>query len=168
MSLALTALEGAVRAVGEALAADRCWLYGRDPAARCGIALVRWRRDDAVTDLPPELRDWQPEAPGLARTDPLFGRALAGEPLDLVDDISAADVDQELERALGHTAFAHLNLHHGGELWGVLQPGMTGGPRAWTARERDALLALRPGLAPLVAAAVQSGWRSRSSHHSSP
>jgi GAF domain-containing protein len=168
VDLALAALEGAVRAVGEALAADRCWLYGRDPETRCGTALTLWRRDATVTGLPPELRTWRPEAPDLPRTDPLFGRALAGEPLDLVDDTSTTDVDAVLERALGHRAFAHLNLHHGGELWGVLQPGMSDGPRAWTGPERDALLALRPALAPLVAAAVQSGWSSRSSHHSSP
>jgi GAF domain-containing protein len=146
---------GAVRAVGEALAADRCWLYARDPATARGIALACWRRDDSVTGLPPELSDWQPEAPDLFRTDPLFGRALAGEPLDLIDDVRTADVNRELEQALGHTAFAHLNLHHAGELWGVLQPGMTTGPRAWTPAERDALLALRPALARLVAALIR-------------
>jgi GAF domain-containing protein len=143
-----------VEAVGEALGADRCWLYARDPATRRGIALACWRRDAGVTGLPPELSEWQPEAPDLPRTDPLFGRALAGELLDLIDDVRTANVNRELERALGHTAFAHLNLQHDGELWGVLQPGMTTGPRAWTEAERDTLLALRPALARRLAALI--------------
>jgi hypothetical protein len=34
---------------------------------------------------------------------------------------------------------------------------MTAAPRAWTAAERDAVLALRPALAALVAAALEEG-----------
>ena len=151
-ALALDAVAGAVRGVGRALGADRCWLYARDPATRTGIALVRWLRADDVPDVPPDLCAWTVEADDLAATDPLFGRALAGIPADAIDDTHAADVHRPLEDALGHRAFVHLNLHHDGALVGVLQPGMTGAPRAWT--ETEALLALRPGLAALTSAAT--------------
>jgi GAF domain-containing protein len=141
-----------VRRAGRALAADRCWLYARDPAAGAGVALVRWLRAPGVPDVPEAVRRWSTEPPDLAARDPLFARALAGIPLDAVDDAAAAPVDAELERALGHRAFVHLNLHVDGVLWGVLQPGMTSAPRAWTATECAQLLGLRPVLAPLVAA----------------
>ena len=151
--LALAALAGAVRGVGCALAADRCWLYARDPATGSGIALVRWLRAADVPDVPADLRNWTAEAPDLPDADPLFARALAGAPADAIADTHAADVHRPLEDALGHRAFVHLNLHHEGALVGVLQPGMTGAPRAWT--ETEALLALRPGLAALTAGAVR-------------
>src|SRR5215207_3587980 len=153
--LVVHALAGAVRSVGLALGADRCWLYARDPDAATGVALVRWLRTAAVPDVPEDLWGWTAEAADLAGRDPLFARALAGVPADAVDDVLTAHVDVGLERALGHRAFVHLNLHAGAALWGVLQPGMTAEPRAWTPAERAALLALRPGLAPMVVAAVR-------------
>jgi hypothetical protein len=145
----LNALAAAVRGAGLALGADRCWLYARDPATAQGIALVRWLRAPGIPDVPADLQVWSAEAPDLAATDPLFARALAGEPLDAIDDVEAAAVNVRLERALGHRAFVHLNLHAGGELLGVLQPGMTT-PRAWAAEELAQLAALRPGLAELL------------------
>ena len=154
-ALALDAVAGAVRGVGLALAADRCWLYARDPATRTGIALVRWLRVDDVTDVPADLRAWTAEAADLADTDPLFARALAGAPADVIADTHAAHVHRPLEDALGHRAFIHLNLHHDGALVGVLQPGMTGAPRAWS--ETEALLPLRDGLAALTVAATRDG-----------
>ena len=148
-----------VRLAGLALGADRCWLYARDPAAGDGVALVRWLRAAGIPDVPDDLRRWTAEPPGLAARDPLFARALAGTPLDAVDDAAVARVDAELERALGHRAFVHVNLHLDRVLWGVLQPGMTAGPRAWSAAECARLLALRPVLAPLVAAAGRAPSR---------
>jgi GAF domain-containing protein len=156
-TLAMESLTGAVRGVGRALGADRCWLYARDPATASGIALVRWLRAGDVGDVPDDLTGWSTEPADLARRDPLFGRALEGAPADVVDDTAHADVDRAMERALGHRAFIHLNLHLDGALWGVLQPGMTAAPRAWTAVERAELLALRPALAALVAAALENG-----------
>lgn len=157
VTLVLDALAGAVRGAGLALGADRCWLYARDPVGATGIALVRWLREDGVQDLPRDLWSWSAEAADLPRRDPLFARALGGAPADVIGDVRDADVDLALERALGHRAFVHLNLHANGSLWGVLQPGMTTRSRAWTAAERSALLALRPALAPLLVAALEGG-----------
>jgi hypothetical protein len=120
---------------------------------------VRWLRAGDVGDVPDDLTAWSTEPADLARRDPLFGRALAGVPADMVDDTARADVDRALERALGHRAFVHLNLHVDGALWGVLQPGMTAAPRAWTPAEREAVLTLRPALAALVAATLRGGLR---------
>jgi GAF domain-containing protein len=153
----MDALTGAVRAVGLGLDADRCWLYARDPETASGVALVRWLRTSAADDVPEDVRAWSEEPAELRRRDPLFARALDGAPADAVDDVTAADVDLALERALGHRAFVHVNLHAGGSLWGVLQPGMTTGPRAWTPEERSMLIALRPAFAELVVAAVAGG-----------
>ena len=61
-------------------------------------------------------------------------------------------MDPELERALGHRAFIHLNLHVDGVLWGTFQPGMTETPRIWTDQDRGVLLRLRPILAVVAAA----------------
>jgi GAF domain-containing protein len=143
-----------VAAVGTQLRADRCWLYARDPARRTGIALARWLRAPDISDVPEDIRRWNRESTDLAARDPLFAHALAGAPLDDVDDIEHTPVDRELERALGHRAFIHLNLHVDGELWGTLQPGMTSRPRRWSVSERDALLELRPALAQAIAALV--------------
>jgi GAF domain-containing protein len=150
-------LAGAVRSVGLALDADRCWLYARDPETATGVALVRWLQTSAVDDVPEDLRAWSVEPPDLCRRDPLFARALDGAPADAVDDVTEADVDLALERALGHRAFLHVNLHTGGLLWGVLQPGMSTRPRAWTPDERAALVALSPAFAALVVAALGGG-----------
>jgi GAF domain-containing protein len=149
------AVAGVVADTGLALGADRCWLYARDPARGRGIALVRWLRTEQVADVPASLRSWTAEAADLAARDPLFARALSGAPLDAVDDAETADVDRELEAALGHRAFLHLNLHAGGRLWGTLQPGMTRGPRAWTPAERRRVLELRPALGAALAALVE-------------
>jgi hypothetical protein len=154
----LSELAAAVRAAGIAVRADRCWLYARDPATADGIALVRWLRAPGVPDVPADLRVWSAEAPELATTDPLFARALAGEPLDAIADVETAAVDRRLERALGHRSFVHLNLHAEGVLRGVLQPGMTT-PRAWTAAELAALTALRPALTRLLLAEDRTASR---------
>jgi hypothetical protein len=156
-TLAMEALTGAVRGVGLALGADRCWLYAREPATATGIALVRWLRAEDVGDVPDDLTAWSTEPADLARRDPLLRRALEGVAADVVDDTARAAVDHAMERALGHRAFVHLNLHVDGALWGVLQPGMTAAPRAWTGAEREAMLALRPALAALVAATLAGG-----------
>lgn len=153
-----------VRDVGLELGADRCWVYARDPRRRRGIAAVRWLRSAEVADVPAELAGWAAEAPDLHDVDPLFARALAGEPLDVVDDALTGACNPALERALGHRAFVHLNLHLDGVLWGTVQPGMTAAPRRWSERDRELLSALRPALTRLVAELVRSrgdGLRSR-------
>jgi GAF domain-containing protein len=155
----MTELERLVAAVGADLSVDRCWLYARDPQRCVGIALVRWRRNPEVTDVPNDLHRWTTEDAGLATRDPLFARALAGHPADAIDDAWTGPCNPELERALGHRAFVHLNLHVDGELWGTLQPGMTTARRRWTGAELRDLLALRPVLAPLVAATVRDYGR---------
>jgi GAF domain-containing protein len=154
MTAQLSQLVGLVESVGASLGADRCWLYARRPERRRGIALVRWLRHPGVPDVPGDLCRWTDEAPDLPERDPLLARALAGEPLDAVADVAEAAVDAGLERALGHRAFVHVNLHVDGVLWGTLQPGMTGGTRTWTARERDRLLGIRPAAAAVLAALV--------------
>lgn len=149
------ALLRVVETVGVRLAVDRCWLYVRDPRQRRGLALARWRRGPAIPDVPEDIRRWASEEPDLPQRDPLFGRALAGEPLAAIEDVLCADVDPAIERALGHRAFIHLNLHVDGLLWGTLQPGMADAPRRWTPAERSALLSLRPRLAAVVAGLVR-------------
>lgn len=103
--------------VGSELGADRCWLYARDPSRRIGIALARWRRSVEVRDVPEDLWQWTPEGDDLAEIDPLFARALAGHPLDAIDDATTGPCNAELERALGHRAFIHLNLSSPVEHW---------------------------------------------------
>jgi GAF domain-containing protein len=152
-----------VARIGERLAADRCWLYARDPERAEGIALVRWLRDPEVTDVAADIWRWTPEAHDLKERDPLFARALNGVAADRVDDIDRAPVDRALEQALGHRAFIHLNLHVDGVLWGTLQPGMTRAPRVWSDSELDLLLSLRPALAAALADLVRARGRTLSS-----
>lgn len=153
-----------VRDIGVELRVDRCWVYARDPELRRGIAAVRWLRSPEIADVPAALHDWTTEAPDLHETDPLFSRALAGERLDTVDDAVSGPCNPAIEQALGHRAFAHLNLHVDGVLWGTVQPGMTAAPRRWSELDRVQLSSLRLPLARMVKALVLQhgdGLRSR-------
>ena len=145
-----------VRDIGVELRADRCWVYARDPRRRHGIAAVRWLRTEEVADVPAELADWTAETADLPDIDPLFARALAGRPLDVVDDALTGACNPALERILGHRAFVHLNLHVDGVLWGTVQPGMTAAARRWSEAERELLSGLRPELARTVAELVRT------------
>ena len=157
------ALGRIVRDIGIELVADRCWVYARDPELRCGIAAVRWLRSVDVTDVPADIVDWAAETPDLDVVDPLFGRALTGTRLAVVDDVLDGPCNPELERILGHRAFVHLNLHADGVLWGTVQPGMTTAPRRWTERDLALLNGLRPALTRMVRALVRErGDRLRS------
>ena len=77
----------------------------------------------AAVQWPAEGVPEHPRAWLTTEQDPLFARALAGEPADAVDDARAAAVNPAIERALGHRAFVHLNLHgDDGSLQGSCSP----------------------------------------------
>lgn len=153
-------LNEAVRLVGEALHADRCFLCVRNPATRQSRIAFVWRRDETVPDVRPEHREWVDETP-LPAEDPLYAAALAGRPSVYVNDVEAAPpgvLNRDFEaRTFGHRALVHAHLVENGELWGILQPCVFGQPRTWTDADRFVIETVLPKLAPVVRAFVTGG-----------
>ncbi|WBO85729.1 GAF domain-containing protein [Hymenobacter yonginensis] len=151
------ALTQVLELVGQALAADRCFLYVRDPAAGRGRIALCWRRH---TDIPNPIHDWQDDTTALPQEDPLFRAALAAKPSVFVEDVETAP-PTVLNRAFEHKTFGHRALIHAhitehGQLWGILQPCLFGQPRAWTADERAAIESILPLLVAPIKAYMQT------------
>ncbi|AII54198.1 GAF domain-containing protein [Hymenobacter sp. APR13] len=139
------ALTQVLELVGQALAADRCFLYVRNPAAGRGRIALCWRRHDAI---PNPIHDWQNDTTDLPQEDPLFRAALAAKASVFVEDVETAP-PTVLNRAFEHKTFGHRALIHAhitehGQLWGILQPCLFGQPRPWTADERAAIESILP------------------------
>jgi GAF domain-containing protein len=150
------ALNQVLELVGQALAADRCFLYVRDPAAGRGRIALCWRRHH---DIPNPIHDWLDDTTDLPQQDPLFRAALAAKPSVFVEDVETAP-PTVLNRAFEHKTFGHRALIHAhvtedGQLWGILQPCLFGEPRAWTAQERAAIESILPRLVAPIKAYMQ-------------
>ncbi|WP_437624514.1 GAF domain-containing protein [Sorangium sp. So ce1151] len=151
-------LNDVVWLVGEALHADRCFLWVRRPSTRLSRGAFVWRRDESVPDLTAEQRAWVDESIFPAE-DPLYAAALACHPSVYVDDVRTAArsmVNRDFEdRNFGHRALIHAHIVADGELWGILQPCVFGRPRGWTDADRELIEPLLPRLAPVVKAFVE-------------
>jgi GAF domain-containing protein len=150
-------LQEVVRLVGEAVHADRCFLWVRKPSTRQGRAAFVWRRDESVPDVTPELKAWMDET-RLPAEDPLYAAALARRPSVYVNDVRVAPrevLNRDFEdRYFGHRALIHAHVVGDGELWAVLQPCVYGQPREWKQADRDLIEPLLSRLAPVVKAFV--------------
>ena len=142
--------------VGEALRADRCFLYLRNPRSAMGKIAFCWCRNRSVPDVTEPA--WKTD-PSIANEDPLFAAALRADPSVFVEDVETADpatVNRAFEaRTFGHRALIHAHLVHEGELWGILQPCVFGQPRRWSTSERQWIEALLPRLLPRAIAFVR-------------
>ena len=157
---ALAQAEAAVRDFGQAIGADRCFLYVRYPAGKSGRIAACWRRSDETPDLPEhDYEALSPEPAYLHEGDPMFTAALAGYPATYIDDIETAAglVNVVLERSFRHRALVHINLSDAEGLWGILQPAMSCEPRAWSAEDRVLVETWRRKLTPQLKAALQAG-----------
>lgn len=146
-----------LKLTGQYLAADRCFLYVRDPVAGRGRIALCWRRHD---DVPNPIHDWQDDTTDLPQEDPLFRAALAARPSVYVEDVETAP-PTVLNRAFEHKTFGHRSLIHAhitkdGQLWGILQPCLFGAPRHWTDDERAAIESILPLLVPVVQAYMRN------------
>lgn len=146
-------LQRVLALVGCYLAADRCFLYVRDPAAGRGRIALCWRRH---ASFPNPIHDWQNDTTGLPRQDPLFRAALAAQPSVFVEDVETAPptvLNRKFEHeTFGHRALIHAHITEGETLWGILQPCLFGRPRVWTPVERAAVESVLPGLVPVMQA----------------
>jgi GAF domain-containing protein len=151
-------LDAAVAAAAREVRAERASVYVRRADRREGRVCAWWRAGPGVTPVPEELLgDWAAESDDLPELDPLFARALAGDPIGVVDDVEtvAPDVaNREHERGFGHRALLHVNLNGDGVLHGVLELAMTSGPRVWSAGDRAAALRWRDVVTPLAVRAA--------------
>jgi GAF domain-containing protein len=149
-----------VREFGQAIEADRCFLYVRHPATRSGLVAACWLRDRATLDLPPhDYEPFDPEPDFLHTSDPMFVAALSGTPATFVTDVrdAGSDVNAAFEEEFNHRSLVHINLNDADGLWGILQPAMNHTPRNWTDRDRALVAEARMILTPLMAAAMASG-----------
>lgn len=125
-----------LKAIGEVIQCDRCFLLVRHPQTRIYRNFC-WRRS---LDLPNTETDaWQSEEEW-EKEDPMFAAALRTVPPIFVSDIETAPpevLNVEFERnSLGHRALVHAHIVDDGQLWGILQPCMFGQPREWTQSDR--------------------------------
>jgi GAF domain-containing protein len=150
------ALLAVLKLTGEFLAADRCFLYVRDPAAGRGRIALCWRRHPGIPD---PTHDWQNDTTDLPQKDPLFRAALAARPSVFVEDVEAAPpsvLNREFEhQTFGHRALIHAHITEGETLWGILQPCLFGAPRHWTDDERTAVESILPLLVAPIKAYMQ-------------
>ncbi len=150
----------AVRDFGQAIGADRCFLYVRYPAGKSGRIAACWRRSAETPDLPEhDYEVLSPEPAYLHEGDPMFTAALTGHPATYIDDIEKADglVDVALERSYRHRALVHINLSDNDGLWGILQSAMSHVPRVWSTDDRVLVEVWRRNLTPRLKAALQTG-----------
>lgn len=147
------ALQRVLELVGQALAADRCFLYVRDPSVGRGRIALCWRRTD---DIPNPIHDWQDDTTDLPQQDPLFQAALAARPSVFVEDVETAPpsvLNRNFEHeTFGHRALIHAHITEDEKLWGILQPCLFGAPRHWTTEERATI----ESILPLLVAPIQA------------
>jgi GAF domain-containing protein len=151
-------LQQLVQTVGMALAADRCFLYVRQPDQQHGRIAFCWCKDDTIPNvIQPE---WQPDTDDLPNEDPLFRAAITMRPSVYVDDVEVAGPDVlnlDFEhKTFGHRALVHAHIQQNDKLWGILQPSMFGQPRIWTDEEKSQIERILPKLQPVIAAYVGS------------
>ncbi|GFE67979.1 GAF domain-containing protein [Chroococcus sp. FPU101] len=125
-----------LKAIGEVMQCDRCFLLVRHPQTRIYRNFC-WRRN---LDLPnTETDGWQSEEEW-EKEDPMFAAALRTAPPIFISDIETAPpevLNVEFERNfLGHRALVHAHIVSDEQLWGILQPCMFGQPREWTQCDR--------------------------------
>lgn len=143
--------------IAEVLAADRCFLYVRDPKTSLSKVAFCFCRNPEVPDLTSDR--FQPDSFGLEAKDPLFAAALNCRPTVFVNDIETADpqvVNRNFEKKqFGHRALIHAHLCSGGNLWGILQPCVFAFPRQWTDLDRQLMEMAVNRATPLVKKYVQ-------------
>jgi hypothetical protein len=146
-----------VRTFGQAIGADRCFLYLRFPPTRSGLVAACWLRDRDAADLPAhDYLPFDPEPDFLHESDPMFVAAMGGHPATFVEDVRSADglVNAEFEAEFNHRSLVHINLHAGPLLVGILQPAMNVTPRIWSDADQALVAQAREDLSPLVANAM--------------
>jgi GAF domain-containing protein len=153
-------LEQVVQHVGQALNADRCFLYVRQPDQARGRSAFCWRKNDQVPKKNTIQPDWQPDTTDLPAEDPLIRAGLNMKPSVYVDDVETAGPDvlnrQFEQETFGHRSLIHAHIQRDNQLWGILQPSVFGNPRHWTDEEKRQIEAILPRLQPVIAAYVGS------------
>lgn len=125
--------------LGQELQCDRVFLYLRSPDTQIGRVPFCWRDRSSV----PIIYDpaWKPEAPALAKDDPMFAAALKAQPSIFVEDVETAGpevLNRQFERqTFGHRALIHAHLCSEQTLWGILQACVFDKPRAWSQSDRQ-------------------------------
>jgi GAF domain-containing protein len=149
-----------LRAVGEFLQCDRCFLYLYNPQNNFGKVTFCWVRSPDIPTIYNE--SWKEQPLSFSDEDPLFSAALHGKPSIFVEDVETAD-SQVLNRKseednFGHRALIHAHIQQDGQLWGVLQPCIFGHPRVWTEYERMVINKIVEKITPLTVHYVKSAF----------
>lgn len=155
---AVAVFDAAMAALGQALRADRCFLYLRDASAGVGAVVACWSAQDRWPDL---RGDPAPEPEDLAEQDPLMAWAYRSPNALFVDDIETAGAEVlnvGLERdGFGHRALIHAPIVVGERMLGILEPCVFEAPRTWTAADQVVVAAVQARLGPIALAAIDDG-----------
>jgi hypothetical protein len=148
-------LESVVTVVARLVKAHRCFLLTRQPDDRL-YRVFCWRAEASMLDM--TQATWAVED-NWEVDDNLFRVALTCAPPFFIDDITKSpDVNQEFEAKFlgGHKALIHAHIHNHGKLFGVLQPCVFDGPRAWSAYDKAVILYAVERLLPVVEAFIKT------------
>jgi GAF domain-containing protein len=136
-----------------ALAADRCFLYLRDPATGRGGTVACWSSNEQWPDM---RGPFEPEMEDLFTIDPMMGIASRDPAALLIGDIETAGpeiLNLEFERNdFGHRALIHAPIYDEGELVGILEPCTFGDPHPWSEEDRVLTAAVQDRLGPIAGA----------------
>jgi GAF domain-containing protein len=150
-------LEQLLPLVAEALQADRCFLYLRDPGKEKGRIEFCFCRNPAVPDV--KEPEWKNDTKELPLEDPLFAAALRAKPSIYIEDVETADpavLNRAFEaKTFGHRALIHAHITDNGQLWGILQPAIFGKRHEWTLEDHQLIEYLLPRMLRPVMAYMQ-------------
>jgi len=139
---------------GRAIGADRCLLFLYQPVAKLARCTHQWvARPEWAFNRPDA--GWAPmDQDQVASDDPMFAMALINPEALYIDDIEKADsalvnAPYEIEN-FQHRGLVHAPLMENGVLWGILEPCVIAGPRAWTQDDRAITAWVQERLTPLA------------------
>jgi GAF domain-containing protein len=136
----------------DALSADRCFLYLRDPTTARGGTVACWSPESRWPDV---RGPFEPESDDHFTIDPMMGIASRDPVALFIADVETAGpeiLNLEYERDFGHRALIHAPVYDEGELIGILEPCTFGDPHPWTEADRTLTAAVQERLGPVAGA----------------
>ena len=136
--------------MGEAVNAQRCFLYLRDDTTKRGGTVASWSADPQWPDM---RRPFEPEMEDLYTADPMMGAGARDPQALFIEDVETAGPDVlnlEFEKDFLHRALIHAPVYDEGQFLGILEPCTFGEPHVWTEDDRSLTAAVQERLGPVA------------------